>query len=529
MAFSSAVMSFPRSLSLLLLTFSSYTAAQSNTTSDKASLGAWGPVIQFPVIPAGAFVVSEKPRSTRLLLFSAFKEQTFGYGGAKTQFADYNTETGVVSQRTISNTQHEMFCPGISAMQDGRVIITGGSDAARASIFDPSTNSFVSAPNMTMARGYQASVTLSSGKVFTIGGSWSGGVRTKDGEIYDPATNEWTKLPGALVKGALTEDIEVDKRDNHMWFFGWRDNSVFQAGPSRQMNWYSAAGTGSVQAAGTRDAEDAMCGIFVMYDALRGKILTAGGSTYYHNVEPNNRANHITIGAPGSAPIVERLPSMAFPRAFANAVVLPTGHVLITGGQTLSRAFTDENSTLVPELFDPKSMTFRQLTPMVTPRNYHSTSLLLADGRVFTGGGGLCYDPNNFCPDIKSDHPDGEIFSPPYLFNADGSNAQRPVIMGLSTDSSSSGDSVKAGGSITVTVDKPQADLTFAMLRAGTNTHSVNTDQRRVPMEDVQMNGSQYVLSVPNDYGIMIPGDWFVFVISGQGTPSVAQTVTVAL
>lgn len=68
---------------------------------------------------------------------------------------------------------------------------------------------------MTMARGYQSSTTLSSGKVFTLGGSWSGGVTVKDGEIYDPATNEWTKLPGALVAGAVTQDVAADKRDNH--------------------------------------------------------------------------------------------------------------------------------------------------------------------------------------------------------------------------------------------------------------------------------------------------------------------------
>ena len=39
---------------------------------------------------------------------------------------------------------------------------------------------------------------------------------------------------------------------------------------------------------------------------------------------------------------------------------------------------------LVPELWDPVDETFTQLAPMQTPRNYHSTALLLPDGRVFT-------------------------------------------------------------------------------------------------------------------------------------------------
>ncbi|KAL2068319.1 hypothetical protein VTL71DRAFT_16417 [Oculimacula yallundae] len=500
-----------------------------STPTNQSSLGVWGPVIKFPVIPAGAFVVSEKPRSTRLLLFAAYTEQTFGGSNGRTQFADYNLESGAVSKRTISNTQHDMFCPGISAMQDGRVIITGGSNAERTSIYDPSSNSFISGPNMTQARGYQSSVTLSNGKIFTLGGSWSGGVTTKDGEIFDPATSLWTKLPGALVKGSLTQDPQVDKRDNHQWFFGWRDNSVFQAGPSKQMNWYSASGTGSVQSAGIRDSEDAMCGIFVMYDALRGKILTAGGSPNYHDNAPNKRANHITIGAPGSAPLLERLADMTFPRSFSNAVVLPDGKVLITGGQTYSKAFTDENSVLVPELFDPQNMTFKQMTPMKIPRNYHSASLLLPDGRVITSGGGLCQDFANTCPGIGSSHPDGEIFSPPYLFNTDGSDAQRPVITGLSSDTSADGFAVRAGGILTVTVDQAQQNPTFAMLRIGSNTHSVNTDQRRVPMENIQQNGSQFVLTVPGDYGIMIPGNWYLFVISEKGVPSISRTLTVVL
>ena len=497
---------------------------------DKAGMGSWGAVIKFPVIPAGVFVVTEKPRNTRLLLFAAYTEQTFGNGNnGRTQFAEYNLESGAVSKRTISNTQHDMFCPGISTLQDGRVVITGGSNAERTSIYDPSTNSFVPGPNMQMARGYQSSVTLSSGKVFTLGGSWSGGITVKDGEVYDPATNLWTKLPGALVRGAVTQDAGIDKRDNHHWFFGWRDNSIFQAGPSKQMNWYSAGGTGSVQTAGIRDSEDAMCGIFVMYDAIRGKILTAGGAPNYHDNAPNKKAHHITISAPGTAPVVQRLPDMAFPRAFANAAVLPDGNVLITGGQTFAKAFTDENSILIPELFDPANMTFRQLAPMKVPRNYHSTSLLLPDGRVFTGGGGLCHDIANTCPGINSNHPDGEIFSPPYLFNSDGSDAVRPVITDLSSDTAANGYSVRAGGTLTVTVGQAQQGMTFAMLRVGSNTHSVNTDQRRVPLEDVQQSGSQYVLTVPSDNGIMIPGDWYLFVISAQGTPSVSRSVTVML
>ena len=76
-----------------------------------------------------------------------------------------------------------------------------------------------------------------------------------------------------------------------------------------------------------------MCGNAIMYDALNGKILTVGGSPNYQNSDATANAHVITIGTPGSAPSVVTIASMAYARAFANAVVLPDGKVFITGGQ----------------------------------------------------------------------------------------------------------------------------------------------------------------------------------------------------
>ena len=78
---------------------------------------------------------------------------------------------------------------------------------------------------------------------------------------------------------------------------------------------------------------------------------------------------------------------MAYARALANGVVLPTGRVLIVGGLTYAALFTDDRAVLIPELWDPVSETFSLMAPMQTPRAYHSTALLLPDGRVFSGGG----------------------------------------------------------------------------------------------------------------------------------------------
>lgn len=134
--------------------------------------------------------------------------------------------SGAVSQRTIANTQHDMFCPGISSLPDGRIIISGGSDADDTTFFDPSTNAFVKGPALKTPRGYQTSTTLSDGRVFTIGGAYSGPRQSKDGEIFNPTTNTWTALPGAKVAPMLTIDAEgVWRTDNHGWLVSWKNGS----------------------------------------------------------------------------------------------------------------------------------------------------------------------------------------------------------------------------------------------------------------------------------------------------------------
>lgn len=489
--------------------------------------GAWSDIIRLPVIPVAAYVVPEYPTAQRLLVFSSWGADSFGGAGGRTQFADYNFNSGEVSPRTVANTNHDMFCPAISSLQDGRILIQGGSDAAKTSFYDPKTNSFTTGPEMKMARGYQSSVTLSDNRIFTIGGAYSGPRRGKDGEVYNPATNAWTALPGARVAPMLTTDAEgIWREDNHAWLFAWKQGSVFQAGPSKAMNWYGTSGTGTQVAAGIRDTiDDAMCGTFVMYEP--GKILSAGGSPDYTNSAANARAHITTINTPNTAATVERVPDMAYPRGFSNAVVLPDGTVLVTGGQRRSLVFTDDAGVLFAELFNPATKTWKTLAPEAVPRNYHSVSILLSDGRVFSGGGGLCYIGMVGASSVNCnklvDHADGQIFSPPYLFNANGTPATRPAILALSSTT------VKVGGNLVISMCASATGLKFSLVRIGSVTHSVNTDQRRVPLTRVTGSGAKYTVTLPSDSGILIPGAYYLFVMNAQGVPSIARTVQVTL
>ncbi|ATZ53633.1 hypothetical protein BCIN_09g04410 [Botrytis cinerea B05.10] len=477
-------------------------------------LGEWGPVINMPLVPVAGFI---EYSTGNIWTFAAYSPLAFQIGlHGYTISAVYNPTTGAISSANVSNTQHDMFCPGMSLMFDGRALVTGGDTADKTSIYDSATDQWVAGPAMKISRGYQATTTTSTGKVFNIGGSWSGGHGGKNGEIYDPSTNTWSLLSGCPVAPMLTADAQgAFRTDNHGWLFAWKNGSVFQAGPSKAMNWYGTTGTGSQVAAGLRASDsDSMCGNAVMYDAVTGKIFTAGGSPSYQNSGATNNVHLITIGSPNVKPTVQALTSMTYKRAFANGVVLPNGKIFVIGGQPYAVPFTDTDAVLTPELWDPTTQNFTILPPHTIPRTYHSMALLMLDGRVFTGGGGLC---GSSC---ATNHADAQIYSPAYLFNADGTAATRPVI-------SSATSTVAVGGTITIITDT--AVTSFSITRFGSATHTVNTDQRRISLTPVKTSGTTYTLTIPNDAGIAIPGYWMFWAMNSAGVPSVASTIKITL
>ncbi|KAF5027060.1 hypothetical protein F66182_829 [Fusarium sp. NRRL 66182] len=493
-------------------------------TPPQPGLGRWGATLDFPVIPVAGAV---EPLSGRVVIWSAYRYDAFqgtNPRGGFTLTSIWDPATGIISNRNVTNNRHDMFCPGISMDGEGNIIVTGGNDAKKTSILDANGN-WQPGPDMVIARGYQSSATTSDGRVFTVGGSWSGPRGGKNGEIYDPASNTWSSLPGALVAPMLTKDREgVYKADNHAWLFGWKKGSVFQAGPSTAMNWYyTTRGTrGNVRAAGTRRKNgrvdpDSMNGNSVMYDALNGKILTYGGATSYVNAPGTARAHVLTIGEPGTVAqtaLVGTNGEGIHPRVFHTSVVLPDGSVFITGGQQHSNPFTDTTAQLEPELYLPGSHTFIRQQKNTIPRTYHSMSLLLPDATVFNGGGGLCGS-------CKTNHFDAQIFTPNYLYDSSGNLAARPRITAVSARTA------KVGSTITITTGG--AIRSASLIRYGTATHTVNTDQRRIPLTLTGAGTNRYSFRIPADSGIALPGYWMLFVMNTGGVPSVASTIKVTI
>lgn len=469
-------------------------------------LGQWGPVIQTPLVPVAGSALS----NGKALLWSGYSNTDFGGGSTPyTQTVIFDPATLTSTARQVANTGHEMFCPGIANLADGRILVNGGSNNAETSIFDPATGTWENAADMNIGRGYQGTSPLSSGRVFTLGGSWSGGYGNKTAEVWQQG-NGWRVLSGIPSAPFETMDERGTWRaDNHLWLFPWEDDTVFQAGPARTMHWIDATGNGAYQPAGVRGSDaDAMNGSAVMYEP--GKILTIGGAPDYNASEGTANANVIDISAGYGNATTRAVGSLNNRRTLHSSVLLPTGEVLVMGGQQRADLFRDTTAVMVPELWNPVTETFTEMAPMAVPRTYHSMALLLRDGRVLAGGGGLCDDCN-------TNHLDVQLFSPPYLFNADGTPATRPVI---------SNAPATAGYGQTVPV-RTSTDVTeFSLVRVSSATHSVNNDQRRIPVQASGQSGTWQV-QFPSSSGVATPGEYLLFAMNAQGTPSVAASVRI--
>jgi hypothetical protein len=207
-------------------------------------------------------------------------------------------------------------------LKDGRVLVTGGSDAAgnplaTAEFLSPASGTFSAAPPMFQARTRHACALLPDGRVLVAGGAISGGAINAS-EIYDPATNTWSFGPAmAESRAGHTATVLPDGR-------------VLLAGGERSglalntVEIYNPA-TNAFAAAGFLSAPRKDHGAALLVD---GKVWIGGG----HNGSAELASVEIYDPASGtSSPAVP----LAAPRSRFAAVLLPAnGHILIAGGSS---------------------------------------------------------------------------------------------------------------------------------------------------------------------------------------------------
>ena len=205
---------------------------------------------------------------------------------------------------------------------------------------------------------------------------------------------------------------------------------------------------------------------------------------------------------------------MQFARRQMNATILADGQVLVTGG-TSGPGFNDVTSPVYnAELWNPATESWSIMARESVVRTYHSTALLLPDGRVLSSGsgegGGVTYENSQFS---------AQVFSPPYLYNADGSLAARPIITSVPSK-------LSYGQSLTVGSPDAASIAKITLIRLSSVTHAFNQSQL---INRLTFSATGTTLSVmgPKNANTAPPGPYMLFLVNAKGVPSKAKMVTV--
>jgi PKD repeat protein len=286
------------------------------------------------------------------------------------------------------------------------------------------------------------------------------------------------------------------------WMYSAPDGRVFSAGPDRQSYYLNPSGAGEWTRAAVSNGPYRDWGSSVTY--APGRVMIVGGG------DPPTKITEIMDLNAGPAAPWQRTGDMKYARKQHNTVVLPDGRVLVVGG-TSGAGFNDEAAAVLPaEVWDPATGGWTVWASMARKRLYHSSAVLLADGRVLAAGGGRCggCTINNF---------DAEIFSPPYLFNTDGTPAARPAITAAPS-------AVDFGQSFSVETPDPNAIARVSLVRLPATTHSFNQNQAFDALAFTRTTGALSI-TAPATAGRVPPGHYMLFVINAAGVPSEAKIV----
>ncbi len=459
--------------------------------ADPGQVGRWGPVVNWPVVgvhvallPNGKVLAwdSVGDRATETFPVHDFTRATV-----------YDPATGTQTPVNV-DTGYNIFCAGFAHLSDGSLFIAGGNKDAQLNgivqthLFNPANNDWSLGPNMAAGRWYPSVTPLTNGEMLiTEGGPNIPEVRKTDGSLR--------RLSTASLNLPLYPWLDVAP-----------DGRAFYSGPDQTLRELDPAGGGSWQSFGQRDAINRSYGSHVVYDV--GRTLVAGGG-------PSSKTARV-INTNRAKPRVSATSSMAFGRRQHNLTLLADGTVLATGGNSTGAPLVDMNGGVYnAERWNPATGKWTTLAAQAVTRQYHSTALLLPDGRVLSSGGGIC----GTCDQVGYLAKNAEVFTPPYLFKKDGSGelAPRPKIAGAPG-------TISHGTSFQITTPNAASIRKVGLVRLGSQTHSVEMEARYLPLSFTAGTGT-VTASVTANVHTAVPGIYMLFIVDSDGVPSVAKMV----
>jgi Domain of unknown function (DUF1929) len=414
----------------------------------------------------------------------------------------------------------DFFCGGDAFLPDGRLLSAGGTigynpfrGRADATVFDSQTQQWTFVKKMAHGRWYPTLTNLGDGRVLaTTGLNEAGNEHNQALEFYSAPTDTWEMRQFAPGFPGLPLYAHLFLMENGKVFFsGGRMDDPLQVQPCIFDPTKNPVPTQPVPDLLDPVLRNQSASV-LLPPAQDQKVMVIGGGPVGKEDKTDATDKVSIVNLKADNPKYVAAAPMNLPRMHLNAILLPDHTVFVSGGSLKQE--DEPLSRLQAELYDPATNAWQIMATAKVPRLYHSTALLLPDGRVVAAGGNpeggksVTWEPPDPEEEMRL-----EIFSPPYLFKG-----ARPVINAVP-------DQWKYGQAIAIL--SPQAgNIRWAsLIKNGVTTHSFDSGQRLVDLEiQSQGNGTIQATVTPNP-NLAPPGWYMLFLVDNQGVPSIAQWI----
>jgi len=503
----------------------------------------WEPLIDSQILAIHAALVPTDNGDGEIVYFGGDQHDAGNIASNFDASRVFNCRTGNIQY--VASPATDIFCAGHAFLADGRLLVGGGTSLwsggggqhhdhfkghRRCWVYNPRSRSFSEVAPMRPEPGhddddtgggrwYPTLVTTGSGHVLAVSGHpMVDDTRHHNNtpERYQPITNSWTRLP-PLGDDSLgfnflyprlhlirTGEVFVSSKFNGIdrnvlhnpWTGTFTEVSDLPLGDYHEWN-FSAALLPLLPG-----------------DSYRPRVLLCGGATPQRiRLDPADAA-WSTAGTRDGAATGPR-------REYGCSVILPTGEVLLLGGVS---TVDPEVGVRQPEIYNPAinwgngsdsthkddgSDAWTTINDSVDDpgsevpiRNYHSTALLMPDGRVWTGGSSKNADPGFPANAVLK----LQMFQPPY-FNL----PSRPTI-------SSCPRSVAYGQVFAVQTPQAASISRVALIRCGSSTHAFDGDQRYIGLPFTR-EGTILRVTAPPHGNIAPPGEYMLWIVTNDGKP----------
>ncbi|MBE0529711.1 MAG: DUF1929 domain-containing protein [Rhodospirillales bacterium] len=422
--------------------------------------------------------------------------------------------------RAADGKPFDFFCGGDAFLPDGGMLSAGGTLAYNpfggrkdVALFDWRTETWSFAAPMDHGRWYPTLITLGDGRILAVTGlNEAGNGHNQELEIYSSATDSWQDLNFAPGFPGLPLYAHIFlMEDGRVFFSGGRMDDPLAVEPCIFTLTQNPVPTVPIPDLLDPVLRNQSASV-LLGPAQDQRVLICGGG-------PVGKADltHATdkvsvVDLKAANPAYVAAAPMALPRMHLNAVLLPDRTVFVSGG-----ALRQEDDLLArtqAEIYDPASNTWSLMAEAAVARMYHSTAVLLADGRVVAAGG----NPEGgsqvaWLPPDDEEELRLEIFSPPYLFKG-----PRPVIGTVPEEWT-------YGAQMAVPTAQAAAIQTASLIKNGVTTHSFDSAQRLVDLPIASRTAGAVTVNVTAEPNIAPPGWYMLFLVNQQSVPSVAKWI----